>query len=187
MKLSAFPASLRPTANVLAKGISALLRLSLVLSTWNAPLPVLHAHEVGGDETSHQSAVLKRHVFEYHEDAAIAGTSYLGWHVHWLLPNQWQSFPCHRPTNCPGCPGDRSSGDENFVLCSSTAVPAKTVSPNSAPDFGKPVWLPALADAAHHWATHSRGIRQEQFPPLHFLGSYQGSTSLNQLLGVWRC
>lgn len=158
-----------------------MLRLTLVISTWNGPLPLVHAHTVNATAGNPQSALLRQHVADFHEDSAEAGEQYLSWHIHWLLPGDWESYPCHHPS-------DGNSDDVQYrgASCGGTAVLAKTPSPvTKACD--QPIWLPQLAHVCTLNVSLDHENRQDRFAPANFLASYQRSTRLNELFSIWRC
>lgn len=161
--------------------VRALLRLSLVISTWNGPLPLVHAHSLDATSGIPQSVLLRQHVAEFHEDAAEAGEHYVSWHVHWLMPGDWESYPCHHTSD--GKPDDLQN---HGASCGGIAVLAKTAS-SVTNGCDQPVWLPQLAHACSLDVSLDQGNRYDNCAPANFLASYQRSIRLNELLSVWRC
>lgn len=175
---------LRRSVDVVVRACEALLRVSLVLATWSAPLPVIHAHQVHTVAGQRPTADLWNHIHDFHEDAEESGVAFLNWHVHWLMPGDWACFPCHHRGD--GSSGHNSEDRTSSILASNQAVPASVVASVPAPDEGAASWLPSN-DVAR---TQSRGASVsgcENFVPRHYLASYQQSATLSQLLSVWRC
>lgn len=71
------------------------LRLCLLLTLWQAPIPLVHAHQAPGWDAS----ALARHVQEFHQDSADPDDCQWHWHLilpawsHPLLPDQTDDRP----------------------------------------------------------------------------------------------
>jgi hypothetical protein len=162
-----------------------LLRLCLVLSTWNAPLPLVHAHEVTAKTVGAASPALQRHLHEYHADAELTGEGYLDWHIHWVMPWEWHSFPCHH--HCSGSSHSQNPDRDEFLIRSATAMMTNPAGSSLQADLGLPTWLSSHAMVAAAPSTGGCSTARQLCAPLHFLASYDNSVRLNNLLRVRQC
>lgn len=94
------------------------LRVCLVLSTWNAPLPVIHSHEGRAAEAEILETPLTRHLHRFHSQLSQQGEC-AHWHIHWVLPAEWALYPCrsHSP--------EETSDVQSFALRAGSAVPCE--------------------------------------------------------------
>lgn len=146
--------------------LSLMGRLALIVSLWNAPIPVLHAH--GADVTSADaSETFVDHLATYHHDDVNSHVDF-GWHWH-LVPK-----PAKHPTgtkghDCPFCPHDTADFElqvsQGPVSCQQITAPIPMVWPATVPQVTMP-----MASA-----------------PSQFLDTYLDSVPLRTLLRVARC
>jgi hypothetical protein len=136
------------------------LRLCLLLTLWQAPVPLVHAHEAGGWD--HEA--LARHVHEFHGDAAVPGEC--EWHWHLVLP-AW----C-----CPAIPtesDDEPAGpvqvdvtvvrlDDSVERDATVAIVADEIDWRS-PRFELPAWRMSATAGSSFLTTYSIDV------PLHQL------------------
>lgn len=91
------------------------VRLSLVLSLWHAPLPVLHAHTLSFADLN-GNPLLADHLVRYHcsegDHLHSTDVSDTDWHWHFVIPN------------CDGCCSD---SDDHHPLKSTLSVVWKMV------------------------------------------------------------
>lgn len=142
-------------------------RLALIVSLWNAPIPLLHAH--GADvNVADVSETFVDHLAAYHHDELNSHVDF-GWHWH-LVPK-----PAKHPTDkskgsdCPFCPQDTADFEQQITqgpaACQLLAAPVPVVWPVYVPQLTMPV---AAA-------------------PSQFLDTYLDSVPLRTLLRVARC
>ena len=74
------------TARPSNRAIAIVVRMCLVLSLWQAPIPWIHCHDTTGDEASTKCEVdLRVHLAVWHAEPTDHDHD-LGWHLHWILP-----------------------------------------------------------------------------------------------------
>ena len=71
------------TTRPLSRAIAIAVRMCLVLSLWQAPIPWFHCHDASGEGASTKCEVdLRVHLAVWHSEPDHD----LGWHLHWILP-----------------------------------------------------------------------------------------------------
>lgn len=148
---------------------SLLGRLALIVSLWNAPLPMMHAH--GADVDSLRSPVaLASHLVDYHPGVMMNSHVDLGWHWHMVPP----------PVNHPG----DESQDGSCPFCPQDARDTQLQTQSAANVFQM-----ASMDLMPAWKStgRERTVRIAPATPTQFLDTYLGSVSLRTLLRVVRC
>ena len=78
-------------------------RALLIVSLWNAPLPMVHAHGADVDDSA-DAAGFAEHLAKYHGDVTLNSHVDFGWHWHLVLPrdsNPDDDCPDGRHQNCP--------------------------------------------------------------------------------------
>lgn len=140
------------------------LRLCLLLTLWQAPVPLVHAHEAAGWD----QAALARHVAEFHGDAAAPEKC--KWHWHLVLP-AW---------GCPALPPQSNDDPAEPVQFDVTVVRLDDSATQDASDslgtFLATWWTPQ-PDLSMRPATAGRS----------FLTTYSVDVPLHRLLRVIRC
>jgi hypothetical protein len=158
-----------PRADAKQSWPSLLGRLALIVSLWNAPLPIMHAH--GADSDSLRSpGALASHLVDYHPDILMNSHVDLGWHWHLVPPPVNHPGDESKAGPCPFCPQDArdsqlqaQSAVDLFQLASMDLVPA---------------WRSKCPE---------RTVRIAPATPTQFLDTYLGSVPLRTLLRVVRC
>lgn len=147
--------------------LSVMGRLALIVSVWNAPLPMLHAHGTDVDDAT--PSAFSDHMSVYHPDAVINSHFDFGWHWHLVPP------PSNHPGktgssdgHCPYCPMD---GHDTLVQTSPAIASAWAWS--IAGSWCDVVPPESSADASSHISTR-------------YLDTYLGSVPLGTLLRVAR-
>lgn len=144
------------------------LRLCLLLTLWQAPIPLVHAHAGHGWE----HASLARHVQDFHGDAAVPEDD--EWHWHLVLP-AWG----HPATPAPLHDGPDEPEPVQFEasvvrLHDSGVQPGSDLAAADFMDRGSP---PVGVPVRPPTAAASRA----------FLTTYLSDVALHQLLRVNRC
>jgi hypothetical protein len=69
-------------------------RLGLIVSLWQAPIPLFHCHGSSlGEIASPQSACeLRHHLQAFHATSELNSDEEFGWHCHWIVPS-WIDVP----------------------------------------------------------------------------------------------
>jgi hypothetical protein len=159
-----------PPTSTFRRWLSLMGRLALIVSVWNAPLPMLHAHGTDLDD-SPSATEFADHLAEYHPDAPINSHFDFGWHWH-LVPLK-VNHPGDENSDgqCPFCPLD--SHDTLLQTQSSTAV-------NSFGVWSATSWLSIVQPSA-------APVDQVHQLTTRYLDTYLGSVPLGTLLRVARC
>ena len=63
------------------------VRLSLLISLWQAPIPWIHRHTSDEAVSTASTANLASHFVRFHDRSSLEQIDELGWHCHWVLPN----------------------------------------------------------------------------------------------------
>src|SRR5579871_4630370 len=93
-------------SNRATRALAVIGRALLIVSLWNAPLPVIHAHGADISESA-DATEFAAHLAEYHADVTLNSHIDFGWHWHLVLPHD-----CQPGDNCPdghhhqSCPAD---------------------------------------------------------------------------------
>lgn len=68
------------------------MRICLIVSLWQAPVPWLHRHGTTASKITSAAAAceLSNHLAAFHADCAWKLDEDFGWHCHWILPS-WMS------------------------------------------------------------------------------------------------
>ena len=148
------------------------LRWLLVLSLWQGPVPVWHAHDTLADSAAESVAWLASHLERHHATIDPFASVAFGWHVHFEVPES-----DGEPSESPG---------------PSVRLPAVvTVSDATLADAGlRVIWQglvsvddPAIAQKA----VGAMGMPGLQHDDGGFFSSYAAALSLPLRLGVARC
>lgn len=75
---------------------SILLRCLLIVSLWQAPLPVWHSHGTLADGPAESRGWLARHLESHHAAADPCDSQLFGWHLHFDVPTS-DSEPSEAP------------------------------------------------------------------------------------------
>lgn len=98
------------------------LRLCLLLTLWQAPIPLVHAHEAPGWEAS----ALARHMRDFHSDSSQPGDC--EWHWHLVLPAWGEPALPDQSDNQPARPVQFDVTvvrlDDSLVRGSTVVIPA---------------------------------------------------------------
>jgi hypothetical protein len=157
--------------------VSAVLRISLILSLWDAPLPWIHAHPALATDDG-----LVSHLTRYHL-AADETRSKSDWHLHFLVP--WFEIA---ETETPWSDGD--SDQENRVIGgrgrNSLARGRQDRQLGRIRLFsgGGAFFTVHRADCFHTGFSPNRCLTR---PGHCFLGTYAGAVSLDALLCIALC
>lgn len=142
------------------------LRLCLLLTLWQAPIPLVHAHEAAGWD----QAALARHVSEFHGDTAAPGEC--DWHWHLVLP-AW---------GCPALPTQSNDDPAEPVQFDVTVVRLDdSVTHDESGSLGAELaeWSTPQPVLSMRPAATTAGSS--------FLTTYSIDVPLHQLLRVIRC
>lgn len=149
--------------------LSLMGRLALIVSLWNGPIPLVHAHGADVDSTV-VSETFTGHLAHYHSNVSINSHIDFGWHWH-LVPK-----PANHPGeesqdgSCPFCPQDSQESQLQTQQVASAL--------NLAAAFTVTAWLSSYPEV---------GPRLKPTASTQFLDTYLGSVSLGTLLRVARC
>ena len=94
-----------------------ILRLCVIFSLWQGPVPWLHCHESDlSDSASPASIVeLRCHLEAFHNGMALDLDHDFGWHFHWIFPGWSDGF--HELSN-DGQPANGFANLDSIVACS---------------------------------------------------------------------
>jgi hypothetical protein len=155
--------------HTIRRWLSILGRLALIVSLWNGPIPLVHAHSADIDEAA-ATETFTGHLAHYHSDVTVNSHIDFGWHWH-LIPK-----PAHHPGEesqdgpCPFCPQD---SQDSQLQTQQVASPL-----NTATACTVTAWLSNFPEV---------GPRLKATASTQFLDTYLGSVSLGTLLRVARC
>lgn len=150
-----------------------LLRLLMILSMWQAPVPFLHCHSLRAEDAG-GDVVMRQHLVRFHREALSHPGFGLGWHVHFELPAEF--FGCQDDDDSPA----RSRGDSARVERAAVAETRLEVSSPASPEIER--LLPGLDSG------DLRAVRGEARPSVdNFLTTFMDSTTINLLVCVARC
>ena len=64
------------------------MRLCLIVSLWQAPIPWVHCHDanVCVSQSLSEATNLSNHLANFHSSGIATVESEIGWHWHWILP-----------------------------------------------------------------------------------------------------
>jgi hypothetical protein len=151
-----------------------LLRVLLIISLWQAPIPLFHCHSLQAEEVR-GDAGLQQHLVRFHRGALQHRERSLGWHVHFDLPIDLLGSP-DDDGNCP----EKSRNDSSRVERAVVAETRLELSTNTT------VALEGLARGPD--AIALRAVRgNERLPAGNFLTTFVDSTTINVLVCVARC
>lgn len=147
------------------------LRWLLVLSLWQGPIPVWHAHDTLADTAAESVAWLASHLERHHASIDPFASLTFGWHVHFEVPE--------------------SDGEPSELPGPSVRLPAVVaVSDATLADVDlRVIWQSGLVPGGHLSSGQIGGVPDT--PGLRryggFLSSYAVALSLPLRLGVARC
>jgi hypothetical protein len=146
-------------------------RLLLIVSLWQAPVPIVHSH--GADLSDpFQSVALAQHLAEYHPDVPVNSHDELGWHCHLVFLGDPLM---DEPSDSDGRP-DRSPAFDPFITNVAEAGPAVAL----AVEWQTCAGLRAMQLSGLE-------LRLRPAAPSRFLDTYLQSVPLRTLLRVARC
>lgn len=144
-------------------------RLAMIVSLWNAPMPLLHAHDADVHDPAQAGDVIN-HLEHYHPNVSPNSHIDFGWHWHLVFPPVSHSDENGSDdSGCPFAPRDlqetqlQTAPDVALQAYSTWVVPIKVCC--------GPLQTPQKVS---NWATH-------------YLDTYLDSVSLGTLLRVARC
>lgn len=149
------------------------LRWLLVLSLWQGPIPVWHAHDTLADTAAESVAWLANHLERHHASIDPFASVAFGWHIHFEVPES-----DGEPSETPGL---------------SVRLPAvMAVSDATLAETGlRVIWHGGLVSvddsAVAQKATGSLGMSGLRRFDGGFFSSYAAALSLPLRLGVARC
>ena len=162
-----------PHGRARARGLAVWGRLCLIVSLWQAPVPLIHSHGSDIDEALSPSAAVA-HLNEQHSGVRVNSHVDFGWHVHFVL---LADPVADEPYDEDGQP-DRAPFYDPFVTCQAEGCPT------SALAFE---WqVPACGNAHAQRGTRPAPVVSST-TPTQFLGTYLDAVPLRTLLRVARC
>ena len=163
----------RPLKSSIARGLAVLGRLCLIVSLWQAPVPMFHSHGSDVGEAASSAAEIE-HLSEQHSEVPVNSHVDFGWHVHFVL---LASPHVEEPYDQDGQP-DRAPFYDPFVSCQAeTHSMASLFIEWQAP----PCWISPVPRVTRPASVISPTT------PSQFLGTYLDAVSLRTLLCVSRC
>jgi hypothetical protein len=144
-------------------------RLALIVSLWNGPLPIVHAHDADVHDPALAGDVI-HHLEHYHPHVLPNSHIDFGWHWHLVPPPANHSDEKGSDDgDCPYCP----RGSQETQLQSSADVTLQTMGTWFVPVKVCSGFIP-IPTAVSQRSTH-------------YLDTYLDSVSLGTLLRVARC
>jgi hypothetical protein len=97
------------------------VRLGLIVSLWQAPIPWLHSHgtDIAQIAPATNATELATHLAIFHDDVAPGSEHDFGWHWHWVLPSWSHALD--------DTPDDERPSEEAVAFDTSTAAPSKSL------------------------------------------------------------
>jgi len=152
--------------------LSQIGRCLLIVSLWQAPLPMVHAHGADIADSTDATAFVE-HLAEFHTNVELNSHVDFGWHWHLVPPME-----DHPGSDCPDghhpcCP---FHGRDTLLTMQSPVASLNVIFVDSVSSWLSVVTPPVNA-----------AIGRPPAAPTAFLETYLGSVSLGTLLRVARC
>lgn len=145
----------------------------LILLAWQGPIPVCHAHAtLNANELP--SPELASHLIADHSLADIKGDDYIGWHWHWIMPDELLTKHSESGSHSPSDEHSSISDLRPIIQMESPELEQGTI----------PCFREVVCDSVD--IRHRQSLRRQDLPTS-FLMTFASDLSLPERLSVYRC